>query len=77
MIYNEGNYSKILRFLEEFMKPNGSCFLANKAYYFGVGGTMVNFKKTIEKESKLRWESLLKINPEKGGNRKEIIKITY
>lgn len=48
VIYNEGNYSKVLKFLEEFMKSEGSCLLANKVYYFGVGGTMVGFKKTIE-----------------------------
>lgn len=77
LIYNEQNYLKILSFLSEFMKQTGCSIMANKMYYFGVGGNMAGFRKSVELNSKLRCETLLKIVPEKGGNKKEIVKITY
>lgn len=50
------------------------CIMANKFYYFGVGGGMPSFKKALEKAN-MSCEILSKIVPEKGGNKKEIIKI--
>ena len=44
--------------------------LANKHYYFGVGGNMPGFKKAIAEAGDLACESLAKIVPEKGGNKK-------
>lgn len=29
------------------MKKDGICILANKLYYFGVGGSMFEFRKAI------------------------------
>jgi hypothetical protein len=52
------------------MKPDGSCILGNKVYYFGVGGGVAGFKKAVEATGVLRCESLKKISPPTGGNKK-------
>ncbi len=36
------------------MKEDGKCILGNKVYYFGVGGSMVGFKKKMEAISKFK-----------------------
>ena len=43
--------------------------MANKHCYFGVGGNMPDFKDALEEEG-LIWESMEKIVPNKGGNKK-------
>lgn len=49
LIYNEQSYDKIIRFLKQFLKEDGVCLMANKFYYFGVGGGTVSFKKVVQK----------------------------
>lgn len=44
--------------------------LANKHYYFGVGGNIPGFKKFMTESGGLACESVAKIIPEKGGNKK-------
>jgi hypothetical protein len=40
VIYNVENYEKIANLIIKFMKSEGVSILANKLYYFGVGGSM-------------------------------------
>jgi hypothetical protein len=54
------------------MNRSGKCILANKSYYFGVGGNLASFKQKVE-ERGLEWTSISKIVPKSGGNKKEII----
>lgn len=52
------------------LKPDtGRAILANKHYYFGLDGNMDDFKQRMEVNG-LCYESLLKISPPKGGNKK-------
>ena len=44
VIYNKDNYEKVANLLVTFLKPNGICYMANKLYYFGVGGSTPEFK---------------------------------
>jgi hypothetical protein len=44
VIYKEENYEKITKFLTHILKPNGICLMINKAYYFGVGGSVEGYK---------------------------------
>lgn len=44
VIYNQQNYEKVINLIYKLMKPNGICLLSNKLYYFGVGGSMPEFK---------------------------------
>lgn len=46
-IYNVDNYSKIIRVLEEKLKAGGVCYLAAKQHYFGVGGSVGQFKLAL------------------------------
>ena len=59
------------------MAEGGSCILVNKMYYFGVGGSMVGFRKAIESTTKFKCESLEKIVAPMGGNKKEIVRIVH
>ncbi len=58
------------------MKSNGKCILANKSYYFGVGGNLCDFLEKVEVRG-LSWRSVCKIIPKSGGNKKEIVEITF
>lgn len=58
------------------MKPDGVCLLASKLYYFGVGGSLMEFKDFIKKNyaSELEISTAKFINTKKSNNR-EISKI--
>lgn len=57
------------------LKPDtGRAILANKHYYFGLDGNMDDFKDRIQANG-LCYDSLLKISPPKGGNKKQIISL--
>ena len=47
-IYEESNYSKLLKIFEELLEPDGYILLAAKIHYFGVGGGLRNFEKFLE-----------------------------
>jgi len=76
VIYNTANYEKIAQMILNLMKPSGVCLLANKLYYFGVGGSMLEFKQYIAKTyaGSLALESLEIVN-NKMGNKREIVSI--
>ena len=48
VIYREENYEKFIIFLLKALKPQGKCYMINKAYYFGVGGSVEAFKDTLK-----------------------------
>ncbi|KAL4473180.1 hypothetical protein ABPG72_015561 [Tetrahymena utriculariae] len=74
VIYNQANYEKVTNLIYKLMKPNGICLLANKLYYFGVGGSMPEFKQYLQTNhsGKLQLESLEIVNNKKG-NKREIV----
>lgn len=49
-IYNKNNYEKIYNILSRLLKHDGVAFIAAKTYYFGVGGSISDFRKFIEKD---------------------------
>ncbi|EGR27573.1 SAM dependent methyltransferase, putative [Ichthyophthirius multifiliis] len=49
VIYNVENYEKVINLVLKFMKKDGVSILANKLYYFGVGGSMPEFKQFVLK----------------------------
>lgn len=68
-IYNPDSYDKLISFFSKHLKQDGSGFLAAKGYYFGVGGSVIEFGKRVnEKSSKLKCESVWR--NEKGVARK-------
>ncbi len=67
---------KIIKFLENNMSSAGICYLANKNYYFGVGGNLVQFKERLE-ENGFIYDVMCKIIPKSGGNKKEILEIRF
>ena len=52
------------------MSEDGCSILVNKVYYFGVGGSMVGFRKALKSTTKLRCEFVEKIVASTGGNKK-------
>ncbi len=43
VIYNPNNYLKICELIKKLLKINNKCYLASKIYYFGVGGSLLEF----------------------------------
>jgi len=46
-IYEEVNYYKLLSIFDQLLEPNGLILLAAKIHYFGVGGGLRSFEKTL------------------------------
>jgi len=40
VIYQPENYEKIINLMIEFLNQGGICLMANKLFYFGVGGSI-------------------------------------
>lgn len=51
LIYDPSSYVKIFAILRHALAPGGVCYLANKAYYFGCGGSTDAFRKFILNQS--------------------------
>ena len=47
-IYEEANYYKLLSIFEHLLETNGSILLAAKIHYFGVGGGLRSFEKSLQ-----------------------------
>ncbi len=74
LIYNESNYEKLCGFIKKHLKPSGECILANKLFYFGVGGNMGSFREALTKHG-MECQLLKQVVPPKGGNKKQIVKV--
>lgn len=72
-IYNIENYNKIIRVLNEKLKPGGRCFLAAKQHYFGVGGNIGQFKIALSNCGGFKSETVYTCNENVS---REILKIT-
>lgn len=72
-IYNVQNYAKIVNILKTKLKPLGTCYLAAKLHYFGVGGSLREFEQILLKENGFDCESVHLCNDNIG---REILKIT-
>ena len=73
-IYNTENYEKLHKLLCDCLKENGLALLANKSYYFGVGGSSKDFIEYIEQQGKLAPKIVYK--KDTGVNR-EIVQINW
>ncbi len=64
VIYNKDNYAKVMNVIDLFLKKDGVCYMANKLFYFGVGGSLPEFKDFIDLKygNKFSWETAKFIN---------------
>ena len=46
-IYEEVNYYKLLSIFDQLLEQNGLILLAAKIHYFGVGGGLRSFEKSL------------------------------
>jgi hypothetical protein len=78
VIYDISNYYKILELIVNLLGEEGYCLIASKIFYFGVGGSIAEFLEFAETNFKnlLFLEILHNIDNKKGGNKRQIIKIT-
>ena len=49
VIYDKDNYEKIFSMIENSLAKDGKCIMANKYFYFGVGGSVPEFTEWCEK----------------------------
>lgn len=72
-IYNTENYNKIICVLNEKLSPSGTCYLAAKQHYFGVGGSIGQFKIALSNCGVFKTETVYTCNENIS---REILKIT-
>lgn len=69
VIYREENYEKFIIFLLKALKPHGKCYMINKAYYFGVGGSVEAFKDTLKTYKDLKINEEIIFNNKKSNKK--------
>ena len=47
VIYNKDNYAKVANIIYNFLAQDGICYMCNKLFYFGVGGSTPEFKQFL------------------------------
>lgn len=73
-IYNPDNYEKFLETIKRKLSPNGTCFVAAKIYYFGVGGGSREFHQYLNSDGTFNSEVVFS---NKENVKREILKITF
>lgn len=73
-IYNIENYQKIINIIRTKMKSTGTCYLAAKRHYFGVGGSLRHFKQVLLKENIFNSECVFACDDNVG---REVLRITF
>lgn len=73
-IYNVQNYDKLINCIKTKLKPTGTCYLAAKLHYFGVGGSLRQFEDVLLKKGLFKTENVFSCNDNIG---REILKITF
>ncbi|KAL4720287.1 hypothetical protein ACJJTC_010137 [Scirpophaga incertulas] len=71
-IYNENNYDKLIRLFTKRLAKSGTIFVAAKTCYFGVGGGIRQFEKSIKSNNIFNIDVCWK---NYDGIRREILKI--
>jgi len=76
VLYNPENYLKIATIINELLEKDGICIISSKLYYFGVNGSVDEFKDFLEINfPNLQTETLVEIDNKKS-NKREIFAIT-
>ena len=78
VIYNPQNYDKIAQLLVQILREDGGvCVMANKLFYYGVGGSLPEFVEFLEQKyaNTLRVQSLRVVNNKRAVKR-EILAVT-
>lgn len=72
-IYNPENYDKLARFFVKHLSKDGYVLLGAKGYYFGVGGSVTEFKRILgERYPTMDCETVWK---NEVGVKREVLKI--
>ncbi|XP_040575989.1 histidine protein methyltransferase 1 homolog [Lepeophtheirus salmonis] len=71
-IYNLENQHKLISIFNSLLKDDGYIFLASKIHYFGVGGGLRQFERTLD--AQWSYETVKKFD--ESGLQREIIKIS-
>lgn len=75
VLYNPENYLKLCTIINELLTDDGLCIISSKLYYFGVGGSVDEFKEfVLANFPDLKIQSLKEIN-NKISNKREIFAI--
>jgi len=77
VLYNSENYVKLGQIINELLDKDGVCIISSKLYYFGIGGSVDEFKDFMEQTyPHLKIETLQEIN-DKRSNKREIFCIGH
>ena len=73
-IYNVKYYPALHSLICNCLRKNGHALLANKTYYFGVGGSSKDFAEYVKKQGRLSIDVILEITE---GVKREILKLEW
>ena len=73
-IYAPENYKKLIELFKDRLKRDGIIYLAAKSVYFGVGGCVSEFEKSLVDDDTFTFENVWTC---KSGVLREILKITF
>lgn len=76
VIYETKNYKTLLDLFAQFLSPTGRVLIASKAYYYGNGGSLAEFKALVTSDTRFTAQQVFLV-PTGGGNRREVIQLTF
>ena len=76
IIYEVKNYDALLDMFKNRLKPGGIVIISSKAFYYGNGGSIAEFKQFVKKQGLFEYKRLQKIQNGMG-NRREIFSLEF
>lgn len=74
IIYETIHYEILLNLFDKFLTHDGRVIISSKAYYYGNGGSIAEFKQSIKDSGKFAYE-LLHVIDTGNSNRREIFQV--
>ena len=77
VLYNVENYEKLVKLIIDILDEKGTCIISSKIYYFGVGGSTLEFKEFLANNYPSLKIKILREIKNKVSNKREIFAISF
>ena len=75
IIYETKHYPALVELISSLCKSEGKAIIASKAYYYGNGGSIAEFKDFINKDARFQYGLMLNVDTGMS-NRREVFSVT-
>ena len=76
-IYSPASATRLWSFIKTLLKPGGVALLAQKSYYFGVGGSVAAFKELVKSDEGMGFECrTIRVWDDGASNRREVFEVS-